>query len=213
MPINSPDVYIEEHNVVIAPEGRSPNSWPVDWSAIWVGALAAVAVAMIFGLIGIAIGAHQVGKKIVHVNDLGLGGLIFSVAGAFFSFVIGGWIAAKMAGLRRAETASLQGTITWLVALPLFLILAALGAAGFFGGWMGGLAGTPVWASSSAVTADPDAAAIARNGALGAVTALLIGLVGSLIGGWMASGEPMKLTYRRAQEELDKPPLQHRRAA
>jgi hypothetical protein len=81
------------------------------------------------------------------------------------------------------------------------LILAALGAGSFLGGWYGGLAGTPVWASASTVTADPEAAIIARNSALGAVTALLIGLIGSVIGGWMASGEPMSLTYRRAQEE------------
>ncbi len=46
------------------------------------------------------------------------------------------------------------------------------------------------------VVADPLAAAImARNGALAALTALLLGLVGSVVGGWMASGEPMTFTY------------------
>jgi hypothetical protein len=202
MRASTPDVYIEEHNVVIAPDGVLTNAWPVNWSAIWVGALASVAAVLLFGLIGIAIGAHQVGKKIVHLSDLGFAGLVFSVAGAFFSFVIGGWVAGKIAGLRRAETASLQGSIVWLLAVPLILILAALGAGGFFGSWYGGLAGTPIWASHSAVTADPQAAAVARNAALGAVTGLLIGLIGGLIGGWMASGEPMSLTYRRAKEEL-----------
>lgn len=181
-----------------------PQSWPVNWSAIWVGALAAVAVTLVFGLIGMAVGAHQVGKKVVSLSDLGFGGLVFGVAGAFFSFVIGGWIAATIAGTRRAETASLQGGVVWLLALPLLLVLAALGAGSFLGGWYGGLAGTPVWASASTVTADPDAAIMARNSALGAVTALMIGLIGSVIGGWMACGEPMSLTYRRAQEELAK---------
>jgi hypothetical protein len=33
------------------------------------------------------------------------------------------------------------------------------------------------------------------------VTALLLGLVGSVIGGWMASGEPMTLTYWRTRPE------------
>jgi len=36
-----------------------------------------------------------------------------------------------------------------------------------------------------------------RNAALGAVTALLLGLVGSVIGGWMASGEPMTFGHHR----------------
>jgi hypothetical protein len=200
MPIGSPEVYIEEHNVVIAPGDVAIKAWPVYWSAIWVGALTALAVALLFGLIGTVLGAHQIGKKVVNLHDLSLGGLIFSVAGAFFSFVVGGWVAAKIAGLRRADTASLHGTVVWLVALPLFLMLAAFGAGSFFGGWYGGLAGTPVWATSSTVMADHNAAMIARNSALGALTALLIGLIGSLIGGWMASGEPMSLTYHRAKD-------------
>ena len=41
-----------------------------------------------------------------------------------------------------------------------------------------------------------------RNTALATVVALLIGLIGSVIGGWMASGEPMTLThYRRRDRE------------
>ena len=207
MPLSSPEVYIEEHNVVIAPGGVATKAWPVYWSGIWVGALAALAVALLVGLIGIAVGAHQVGKRVVNVHHLSLAGLIFSVFGAFFSFVIGGWVAATIAGLRRAEAAALQGTIVWLVALPLFLMLAAFGAGSFFGGWYGGLAGTPVWATSSTIGADPTAALVARNSALGAVTALLIGLMGSLLGGWLASGEPMSLTYRRAKEELRRTPM------
>ena len=206
MASSSPDVYVEEHNVIIAPGGMATRAWPVYWSAIWVGALSAVAVGLIIGLIGTAIGAHQVGKKLVHLHDLGFWGLVFSVAGAFFSFVVGGWVASSIAGLRRAEDAALHGTITWLVALPMVLVLAALGAAGFFGSWYNGLAGSPVWATSSAVTANPDAAMAARNSAIGAVTALLIGLVGSLIGGWMASGEPMSLTYRRMKPEVSERP-------
>jgi uncharacterized membrane protein YeaQ/YmgE (transglycosylase-associated protein family) len=49
---------------------------------------------------------------------------------------------------------------------------------------------------------DPQAAFIARNGALGALTALLVGLVGSVIGGWMASGEPMTFTHYRTRAAL-----------
>jgi hypothetical protein len=54
---------------------------------------------------------------------------------------------------------------------------------------------------------------VARNSAIGAVTALLIGLMGSLIGGWLASGEPMSLTYRRMKEDDDVPGRRRARAA
>lgn len=205
MPTTAPDIDIDVQGVRIKPSesaGVSPQAWPVAWGAIWVGALASLAVGLVLGLVGIALGAHQVGQQIVSWGDLSFGGLVFSVAGAFFSFVVGGWAAGIIAGSHRAETAALQGAVVWLVTVPLLLVLAALGAGNFFGGWYGGLAGMPAWADSTAAGANPDAALIARNSALGAVTALLLGLVGGVLGGWLASGEPMTMTYRRAKHEI-----------
>jgi hypothetical protein len=175
--------------------------WPINWSAVWVGALAALAVALLTSLIGTALGAHQVGpgRGIARWSDIGLGALIFTVFGAFFSFVVGGWVTGKINGYRRAETDMLHGAIVWLVAVPVLVLLAALGAGNLFGSWFGGLAGVPVWVSPSAVAADPTAAAAARNGALGAAAALLIGLVGAVLGGWLASGEPMSVNYHRTR--------------
>ncbi len=178
-----------------------PQHWPMNWSAIWVGVLSALAVALIFSLIGAALGAHQLGPaaRIAKWSDVGLGALVFAVLGAFFSFVAGGWIAGKINGYRRAETDMLHGAIVWLVALPILIVVAALGGGTLFGAWLGGLGMTPVWVTQNAVTADPAAALAARNAALGALTALLIGLVGSVLGGWMASGEPMSLTSYRTR--------------
>jgi hypothetical protein len=173
--------------------------WPVSWSAIWIGALAALAVSLIFGLMGIAIGAYQE-MRIVSWHKFQMWALILSVCGAFFAFVVGGWTAGKIVGGRHAETAILHGTIAWLVTIPMLLVLASLGAGGYFGIWYHGLAGTPIWVQP-VVVADPEAAAVlARNGALGALTALLVGLVGSVIGGWLASGEPMTFTHYRTRD-------------
>jgi hypothetical protein len=190
--------------------------WPVYWSAIWVGALAAIALALLFGLVGVALGFHLLGPsgRIVEWRKFGIGALIFSICGAFFSGVVGGWVAGKIAGLLRSEPAMLHGAIVWLVTVPLLLALAALGAGSYFGGWYGGLAGQAVWAAPPSVSgpapgvpldpaaraaAEREAVRVARNSALGAVTALLLGLVGSVIGGWMASGEPMTFTYYRTR--------------
>jgi hypothetical protein len=176
--------------------------WPVNWTSIWVGALSALVTALIFGLTAIAVGAHKLGPGGggPTTTTLGLAGLIFSVFGGFISFVVGGWVAGKINGYRRAETDMLHGAIVWLIAVPILLGLAAIGAGGFFGTWFGGLAGTPVFVSPTGnVGADPNAAAAARNAALGALTALLLGLVGSVIGGWMASGEPMTFTHYRTR--------------
>jgi hypothetical protein len=186
--------------VVRADDVRPPGReyWPINWSAIWVGALSALAVALIISLFAAAVGAHQLGPggKIAKWSDIGFAALVFSIIGAFFSFVVGGWVAGKINGYRHAETDMLHGAIVWLLALPLLVALAGLGAGTLFGPWYAGLAGIPVWATPTNVAADPNAAAAARNAALFAATALLIGLIGSVLGGWLASGEAMSVRLR-----------------
>ncbi|MEX2220750.1 MAG: hypothetical protein WEG40_03035 [Candidatus Rokuibacteriota bacterium] len=175
--------------------------WPVSWSAVWVGTLAAVALALILGLVAIAVGAHRVGQPFTTWRDVGLLTLAFSVFGSFLAFAVGGWTAAKVAGARRSETAMLHGAIAWLVAVPILMVLASMGAATYLGGWYGGLAGMPPAAAAQAFAAsqDPAVAMAARNAALAAVTALLLGLMGGVIGGWMGSGEPMTFTHYRTR--------------
>jgi hypothetical protein len=193
----------------------SSEYWPINWSAIWVGALSALAVALIISLAGAALGAHQLGPggRIASWKDVGFGALVFAVLGAFFAFVVGGWVAGKINGFRRAETDMLHGAIVWLVAVPLIVAFAAVGAGTLFGGWYGGLAGTPIWVTPNNVGADPTAAAAARNTALLAVTALLIGLVGSVLGGWLASGEPMSVNLYRTRGTSGRTPHAARRTA
>ena len=167
--------------------------------------LAALALALVFSLVGAALGAHQLGPggRIAKWSDVGFVALAFAICGAFFSFVVGGWVAGKINGYRKAETDMLHGAIVWLVALPVLVVFATFGGAALFGVWFGGLGLTPVWVTPSAVAADPTAAAAARNSALAALTALLVGLVGSVIGGWMASGERMSLTSYRTRTFTD----------
>jgi len=175
--------------------------WPVSWSAIWVGALTAIAVGLIIGLAGVALGAYKIGTEahIVSWRKFQVVTLAWSVASAFFSFVVGGWAAGKVRGALHSETAILHGVIAWLVTVPILLAFAAMGSVGHLGVWYEGLQGTPVGVAPSLVVMDPTAAMVARNAALGAFTALLVGLIGSVIGGWLASGEPMTFTYYRTR--------------
>ena len=173
-------------------------AWPVAWTAIWVGTLTALAVGLIIGLLGFAFGAHEVARY-VDWKKARLITVIFSIGGAFFAFVAGGWTAARIADIRRSEPTILHGTIVWLLSLPLLLVLAALGASSHFGGWYAGLSGMPSWATAAA-SPDPDLAMATRNNAVATVIALLIGLIGGVIGGWMASGEPMTFTHYKTRD-------------
>jgi hypothetical protein len=202
MDMASGGVKVEEVTMVTYGDGAAEvnRPWPLSWSAVWTGALAAIALILIFGLVGVAVGAHRVGQPFGTLHDMTFLALAWSVFSAFISFAVGGWAAAKVAGLRRSETAMLHGSIAWLVAVPILLAMASLGATAYFGTWYGGLAGTPAWVTpAAAAVQDPNAALVARNAALAAVTALLLGLVGGVIGGWMGSGEPMTFTHYRTR--------------
>jgi hypothetical protein len=187
-------------------ETRSPLdagiAWPIPWGGAWVGALAALAVGLIIGLLGYAFGAVDPDRARVFTwQELGFGAIVFGIAGAFFSFVVGGWVAARLAGIRRAESGMVLGGIVWVLAVPLLLAVAALGGSALWGGWYVGLG------ALSPAAADPATAEALQAGAVASAVALLLGLVGSVLGGWMASGEPMTLAgYRRRDIELEERP-------
>lgn len=211
------------------------NEWPVFWSAIWVGALASVVGVILCGLLGIAFGAHQVGaeNRVVDLRDIGFWPIFCGVLSAFFSGMLGGYITGEIAGIRRGETGSYHGAISWMVATPLVIILAALGAGSYLGGWYGGLAGNPSWSGQSEAPffrPDPplanasredvdsyllqekayreqvkkwreDTPFATRNAAILGASSLLIGLIGSVIGGFLASGESLTHTMERMKHE------------
>jgi hypothetical protein len=176
--------------------------WPINWNAVVIGALAAVVAAVILGLIGTAIGAHKTGVegRITSWSGVGFASLVYAVVASFFAFVLGGWIAGRISGIRRAEDSILQGALAWLVAVFVMISLAAVSGAGF-NGWYASLAPTPLVPAVPGQPADPNLAIALRNGALAATAALLIGLMGAVIGGWLASGEPMALGHYRIRLE------------
>jgi hypothetical protein len=165
-------------------------AWSVNWSAVWVGALASLAAALIFGLLGTAIGATSL-EKFSSWHTISRIDVAFIICAGFFATVIGGWIAGKITGAKHSERTILHGAIAWLVATPLLVVMLAAGAGSAFGGWYGGLVSSPL----GAAVAQPSSPDVVRGTALAAITSLLIGLVGSVIGGWMASGEPMTFTH------------------
>jgi len=188
---------------VAAPVDRW-TAWPVYWGPVILGAMVAVVATVLFGLIGTAIGAHKAGTegRITTWSGVGFAGLAYAVIASFFSFVIGAWAAVRVAGIRRAETAILHGAIAWVVAVFVMFVIAGLSGA-IFNGWYTSLAPTPAVPAVPGQPVDPNLAIAARNGALAAAAALLMGLIGSVIGAWMASGEPMTVgSYRVRVEPL-----------
>ncbi len=215
------------------------NHWPVNWTAVMVGALSALALGTVCSLIGVAVSITNLSPdaRIVTMRDLTVSAMVLGVCGAFFSFVVGGWSAGKIAGILHSESAMLHGAIVWLVVLPAVLILSAVGAGAYSGSWYAGLGGSSIYEKapytleSPALSAAPSGveqarydatvaeyqrritewnagtAAATRSAALLALTALLTSLMGAVIGGWMASGEPMSIGYRRTNRQRTSAPI------
>src|SRR5947207_10745943 len=174
--------------------------WHLSWGSVLLGGLAGLVAAVLFSLIALAIGAHKaVDDRILKWADVGPATIIFSVFGAFLASVIGAWVATKMSGARRAEPAILHGVAAWLVSMGIVLLFAALsGANTLGGGYLGGL--TPPGAPAPSTTpVDPNTAIAIRNAAVGGVLGMLIGLMGAVVGGWFASGEPMNVNHYRTR--------------
>ena len=97
------------------PRSETWIAWNVNWSAIWVGAIASLSAALIFGLLGTAVGAASL-ENSRSLRAVSLVDAAVVICSAFFSFVIGGWVAGKITGARHSEPTILHAVIAWLVA-------------------------------------------------------------------------------------------------
>jgi hypothetical protein len=176
--------------------GDSWTAWPVYWTPVIVGALAAVVAVVLFGIIGTAVGSWKAGNegRVTDFSGVGRVAVAYAVFASFFAFVIGGWVTARIAGIRRAEPAILHAAIAFLVATVVLVAMASFGGA-VFNGWYVGLAPSPVVPTPTGQPVDPNAAKAATTGATAAAVAILLGLAGSVVGGWMGSGERMDFSF------------------
>ena len=184
-------------------------AWPVYWTPVIVGALASVVAVVLFGVIGTAVGSWKAGSegRVTDFSGIGRVAVAYAVFASFLAFVIGGWVTARIAGIRRAEPAILHAAIAFLVATVVLLAMASFGGA-VFNGWYAGLAPSPAVPSQPGAPVDPNAAKAATAGATAAAVAILLGLIGSVVGGWLGSGERMDFSfYERERARMTRRPV------
>jgi hypothetical protein len=104
----------------------------ISWGAVFAGAIVALAVELMLGVLGVGVGASaiKVGAGTSPMSGLGLGAAIWFVISALIAIYIGGWVAGKLAGVPTRTDGALHGFITWALAtLALFYLLStAVGA-------------------------------------------------------------------------------------
>ncbi|MBW3624919.1 MAG: hypothetical protein KY468_16075 [Armatimonadetes bacterium] len=184
----------------------------VHWSAIIAGLVAAITAQMLFSLLGIATGLTTINLNAANPFEVSAANFsqymtIWSAVSALVAFFLGGWIAGRTAATFSRSWGALNGAMVFLLAVPLTLWLASSGIGALFGS-LGNFASMlsidPAQvrealsnASNMAVTGQAapnispealaNAAAVTRNAALGALLAMVLGLIASALGGMLGT--------------------------
>lgn len=150
----------------------------VRWGPIIAGFAATMALLLLMGILGAAIGAtslSQTGQAAA--NNAGTFGVIWAAISVIVSFFVGGWLAARSAGLGGRLTALLNSSIVWAFTLLFLILLAGIGVAGSLG--LVNSLGLPL---GNAQVDTQQSATAAWGTLIGLVLAWLSAIVGGLVG-------------------------------
>jgi hypothetical protein len=131
---------------------RRPLFSAIRWGAVLAGVAVGVSVQLVLTLLGIASGLSA--TDVTSGESVGVGPLIWAGFSMLIAAFVGGYVAARMTGLRRRADGILHGVVSWAVTTLLFATLA--GSAG--GTMLSGVFGT---ASSSVASNNMGGAPIA----------------------------------------------------
>ncbi len=151
----------------------------IRWGAAWAGVAVGLSMQLALTLLGIASGLSA-----IDVNQTGnvsaTGPLLWAGLSTLISAFVGGYVAARMSGLKRKVDGVLHGAVTWAVTTLLFAVLASSVSGSLFSGIFNTVA--PAATHGSAASGDP------------AVGALLRGQIG---------GNPDAATLQRLQQDIE----------
>jgi hypothetical protein len=99
----------------------------VRWGPIVAGIFATITSLVVLSLLGAAIGASAVDQN-DRPSSFAIGAGIWGIVSALIAFFIGGWMAAWGGRETGEHNGVTQGVMVWMVAIPLSLYLAAVGA-------------------------------------------------------------------------------------
>jgi len=112
---------------------RRPLFPAVRWGAIFAGVAAGVSVQLVLTLLGIASGLSTIDITEANTGSA-MGTFIWAVISMLIAAFVGGYVAARMSGLKRKIDGVLHGLVSWAVTTLLFAILAASAGSAILGG-------------------------------------------------------------------------------
>jgi hypothetical protein len=161
----------------------------VRWGAIWAGLVTAIALFLLLSAAAVAVGA-QVVSGTSDADEAGIAGGIVSAVIALLAFLVGGYVAARTAGVIGRGYGALNGFLVWALGIVIVLALAAFGLGSLFGASGDLFAQYQQMGQPRPEGVDPDSVIEGiRNGSLGAFIAMLLPALAAALGGWLGSRE------------------------
>jgi hypothetical protein len=192
--------FTRQESARLAPPDTSPGA-AMQWGPIFAGFLVALGTFVLLSLLLLALGASAVRIGSDDLGDAAAGiGAATAIAG-LVSFLLGGFLAARGAGIRGNWSGFLTGFLVWALGLLAILALTAFGIGALFGeaGSLIGRFGTLASSLPQGMTADEAAAAV-RDAALPAFLSMALPAAAAGLGGLIGAQEDLGLEVRRRND-------------
>ena len=148
--------------VEFAPNQDRARLSPISWPAIFASLAVGISVMLLLTLAGVAVGVSLVEPGADSPRAITMGAATWQTISMLLAAVVGGYVAARLSGLRRTADGVLHGAVSWGATTVLYAALATTALGTLTAGMFGLLApGTPeraASAASSAFTGDRDQA-------------------------------------------------------
>lgn len=107
---------------VVTETMRRPVLPAIRWGAVLAGVAVGISIQLVLSLLGIATGLSTL--DVAQGDRVGMGPLIWAGISMLISAFVGGYVAARMSGLKRKADGVLHGAVSWAVTTILFALLA-----------------------------------------------------------------------------------------
>ena len=121
----------------------------VSWGAIFAGAMVALALYLLFSVLGTAIGLTV--SRQVEADELGTGAAIYAILVNLIALFVGGWVTSQCAVGENKLEAAVYGVILWGVVFAILLWLMVSGVRMGFNAVINEASGNP---SAPQITSD-----------------------------------------------------------
>lgn len=147
------------------PRARSQVGLPISslsWQGIIAGEFAAIALQLLFNLLGIGVGASSINAAQGDQPGQGMaiGAVIWFILSWILSLAIGAWIACQFSVNTDRRSGALQGLMVWSVASLVLIYLLSTAAGNLIGGTASVIGRTASLVGSSAKSSAPGVAGL-----------------------------------------------------